>query len=395
LSTRNTKISLIITILLGILLLSSCTGSVPARGWAGVSLIDNTLIFASMSGTVYSIDKTSGAVLGTVNLVVVSSGGLGCIPTCGGQSTSPIAMYAPPGVNGNLVYFAGNDGKVHAYELVDGKLRDQPRWIYPPQENLGSIIIGGLTIVNNEIYLSTALGTVYALTALEGYKDWSYAIDAKIWSTPTVSGDLLYVGSLDKKVYALDITTKTEKWEYETQGAISAPALVNNGLIYVGSYDRHMYALDTSGKLIWKFPATDDEPNSPQNWFWVKPAIQDGTLYAPCLDGKVYLLDASTGDFIDAIDLRYNNTGLISSEPVLVNNTLVVAVSNLAKKSSHVYAIDTTNKTVRELTSFTTEAIDASLIASGDIVYIHTTADNFYGLNVQNGALQKFSITNQ
>jgi outer membrane protein assembly factor BamB len=395
LNTRITKNSLaLVALIVGLLLLASCTGGVVARGWAGVSMIDDTLIFATMTGKIYSVDKT-GTVLGTpVNLVVSASGGLSCIPTCGGSQTRPVAMYASPGVAGDLVYFAGNDGRVHAYQLVDGRLRDQTRWIYPPEGGLGSVIIGGLTVANNKVYLSSADGTVYALTAPEGYKEWSYSIGAKIWSAPAVGTDTVYIGSFDKKVYALDINTGTKKWEYETEGAITAAPLVNDGIVYFGSYDRHMYALDTSGKLVWKFPATDNITNSPQNWFWVTPVIQNGILYAPCLDGKVYVLDAATGGFMDAIDLRYNNNrGAISSSPVIVDNTLVIAVSDLAKKTSRVYAIDTNSKGVKEITGFTTEAINAPLFAADGIVYIHTTSDNFYGLNAQNGALQKFSLT--
>jgi outer membrane protein assembly factor BamB len=395
LNARNTKNTIaLIALILVLLLLASCTGGVVSRGWAGVTKINDTLIFAAMSGKVYSVD-TSGNVLGEpISLVVAASGGLSCIPSCGGQQTRAIAMYASPGVSGDLVYFAGNDGRVHAYQLVEGRLRDQTRWIYPPDGDLGSTIIGGLTIANDKIFLSSATGAVYALTAAEGYKEWSINLDQKIWSTPAVGTDTIYIGSFDKKLYALDIASGTIKWEYTTEGAISAPPLVDNDIIYIGSYDRHIYALDKTGALLWKYPSTENVTNSPENWFWVQPLIVNGVLYAPCLDGKVYVIDASNGGFIDSIDLRYNdNKGSISSSPVIVDNMMVIAVSDLAKKTSRVYAIDTTNRNVRELTGFTTEAINAPLFTSEGIVYIHTTSDVFYGLNAQNGALQKFSLT--
>jgi outer membrane protein assembly factor BamB len=290
-----------------------------------------------------------------------------------------IAIYASPGVAEDLVYIGGYDGKVYAYQLADGKLRGQPLWTYPRQGNLGGSIIGGLTVADGKLYFGTANGTVYALTAAEGYEEWSYDIGKKIWSALAIEGDTLYIGSFDKKVYALNAATGAKKWEFETGGAISATPLVKDGKIYIGSYDRHLYALDTSGKLVWKFPA-DDATDAPSNWFWVSPIVHNDVIYAPCLDGKVYVLNALTGSYIDTIDLRPDTANIdvaISSSPILINNMMVVAATRLYKNSgSYIYKIDITNGTRTELTRFN-EGVNAPLFADGEFVYLHTTRDNF------------------
>ena len=377
----------------GLLLLASCLGSgSAARGWAGISELNNTLIFASMTGNIYAVDSTSGTVSGTpIRLVLTASGGLSCIPSCGGQQVTPIAIYGSPGTTGDLVIIGGYNGKVYAFPLVDGKFRDQVRWEYPPstQGGLGTNIIGGLTVANDKVYFAAADGTVYALTTTDGYKEWSYSIGQKIWSTPTIAGDTLYIGSFDKKLYALNASTGAKKWEFATDGVISAPPVVSGNLVYFGSYDRHFYAVDAeSGQLVWKFPADGGTLDSPRNWFWVKPVISGGTIYAPCLDGRVYALNASTGSLIAAINLGKP----IASSPVVVGDSVIVAATDLAKNTSRVYAISTVNQQSRELTSLN-EGIDAALFASGGTVYIHTARDGFYGLNVQNGARQQFSLT--
>jgi len=391
LSVNTKKDFLLVTaLILSLLLLTGCFGTgTVSRGWAGVLTIDDTLIFATMAGKVYSVDSITGAVRGEpIKMVETSSGGLSCIPSCGGQQTRAIATYASPVVSGDLVYIGGVDGRVYAYQFADGKLKDQVLWTYPRQETLNGSIVGGMIVANDKLYFASADGIIYALTAAEGYLEWSYNIGKKVWSAPAVEGDTLYIGAFDNKVYAIDAATGTKKWEFETEGAISSTPIVDEGMIFIGSYDRHIYALDTNGKMVWKFPVTDEGEDEPQNWFWAKPLIADNILYAPCLDGKIYALDALNGNLVNTFDVG----GAISSSPVLVDNTMVVASTNLAKRTSHVYAIEISDGSRRELTSFTT-GINAPLYASNGIVYIHTTGDSFYGLNVQNGALQKFSLT--
>ena len=64
----------------------------------------------------------------------------------------------------------------------------------------------------------------------------------------------------------------------------------------------------------------------------------------------------------------------------------MVAATDLAKQTSTVYAMTLRLERSRELTSFG-DGIDApSASPATDIVYIHTTSDNFYSLNMQNGA---------
>ena len=78
----------------------------------------------------------------------------------------------------------------------------------------------------------------------------------KVWGTPYISGDTLYIGSFDKKLYALSSADGSTKWEFKTEGAIVATPLVYDNTVYIGSFDRHLYALDPAdGSLRWKFLA--------------------------------------------------------------------------------------------------------------------------------------------
>ena len=99
-----------------------------------------------------------------------------------------------------------------------------------------------------------------------------------------------------------------------------------------------------------------------ENWFWSKPVIYGNTIYAGCLDGKVYALDAESGDKLAEIDLE----SPVSSSPVVVDDLIIVA-----SEEGQVYSIFTSNNNKRELIDLEAR-IDAPLSTSEGVVFVHT-----------------------
>ena len=112
--------------------------------------------------------------------------------------------------------------------------------------------------------------------------------------------------------------------------------------------------------------------------FWAKPIIYNNTIYAPSLDGKVYILDAESGhEIIDAIDLG----NPVSSSLVLVDGSIIIA-----SREGRIYSLDTANNQVKALADVR-EQVDAPLWASDGVVYVHTQEHgSLYALNPQTGA---------
>ena len=338
-------------------------GSVP-KGWSGGVVADDTLFLGSMEGKLVAVGISSHTRLWEVPLETAeqAAGVFGCAP-----ASTTVAIYGSPVVMEELVYIGGYNGKIYAFSV--GK--DEPRWVYPREDNLQPIV-GGAIVYQGKVYVGCSDGKIYALDAADGYKEWEFQTGDKIWSTPVIDGDTLYIGSFDKKLYALSVTDGSKKWEFETEGAIASTPLVYNSTVYIGSFDRHIYAVKaTDGSLVWKSEVKAD------NWFWTKPVICNNTIYAGNLDGKVYILNAETGDeVVDAIDLG----SPISSSPVLVDDSVIIA-----SEEGRVWTIDTSNNQESELKDLG-QKIYAPLYASDGVVYIHTSEGKLHALDAQSGS---------
>ena len=81
---------------------------------------------------------------------------------------------------------------------------------------------------------------------------WAFQTDDAIVAAPVVSGNTIYVSSVDGIIYAVDLEGQL-KWQYETDNSIEAPALSLDGKIYVGNLSGKMHCIDArSGNLNMK-----------------------------------------------------------------------------------------------------------------------------------------------
>lgn len=357
---------LLVIFLVGGLAASGCIGGLQPIGWSGGVVADETVFLGSVEGRLVAVSIADGARQWSEPLQASgSTGGFGCA-----ASPAGVAIYGTPVVAGDLVYIAGYNGKIYAFDSSSL----QKRWVYPPEGNLQPIVSGPVVALG-KVYFGGSDGKVYALDADTGVEAWEpFQTGSKIWSTPVIDDGTVYISSFDKKIYALDANTGEKKWETaEVGGAIASTPLIYSNTVYFGSFDRYLYAVDaTDGSLKWK---SEVEAGS---WFWAKPIIYNNTVYAPSLDGKVYILDAESGhELVGVIDLG----NPVSSSPVLVDGSIIIA-----SEEGRVYSLDTTNNQVKPLADVK-EKVDAPLWASNGVVYIHTQEHEIlYALNAQTGA---------
>ena len=378
---------LLLVMLVGVIALASCAGGIPARGWSGPTLEDNTLYVGTRDGRLVAISATDGTILWSSATIEAgrSSSPLGC----SGGAISAV-FYGSPAVSDSQVYigaYAGNPGIVYSFVQGDSQ----------PDRTLTSVrvgdkdvaigaIVGSAVLGGGDLFFGDSNGRVYGLNdRLQPLWADPFKTDGKIWSTPAFDNGTVYIGSFDRKLYALDANTGQAKWEFLANGVFVSTPLVSNGVVYAGSFDRRLYAIDaTSGLEKWHFEA--------RQGFWAQPVIYNGNIYAASLDGRVYVLSAASGEKLAEVDLG----APVSSSPAMVGETLVVATEqspgNATDKAGAVlWAINTTTYQGAPLARLTGEKVHGPLAGGNGSAFVHTDRDFIYAVNASTGVVTQFN----
>jgi outer membrane protein assembly factor BamB len=124
---------------------------------------------------------------------------------------------------------------------------------------------------------------------------WHVAFGAPLFSSPVLSGSLLYCGGLDSILHAIDATTGKEVWHFRTGGEIRSTVCISGELLYLNGGDGMVYTMKKrDGGLLWKVNIGEERKNDFADYFQSSPVVRDGVLYVGSGDGRFSAIDANT-----------------------------------------------------------------------------------------------------
>jgi len=155
---------------------------------------------------------------------------------------------------------------------------------------------------------------------------WIFNTSDRVFSSPIIVDDVVYIGSNDKNIYAINLTSGSKIWNYTTSGWVMSTPAYYNGTIYVGSGqwpqgEKKIYAIYTNGSLRWSYTTGDNIGLS-------SPVISDGILYMGGHDGTLRALYASNGTQIWTYKNGCGGGNLYIENAASVIDNLIYASNN-------------------------------------------------------------------
>ena len=236
---------------------------------------------------------------------------------------------------------------------------------------------------------------------------WQFKTNGKVFSSPVLWNQTIYIGSDDSCLYAIDAPSGNLRWKFGTCGAIKSTPAISNGVVFVGSYDGNFYALDAAtGQQRWTFATRGEHHfctygingHTPStmlmddyyDFLCSSPVIYKQDVYFGCGDSTFYALDAQRG----TLDWSYKTGGVIHSSPAASDGKII-----FGSWDRYLYCLDA--QTGKEIWKYATgydpnktmTGITASPTIAHSTVYIGTRDSYFYALDLSTGS-KKWSVGN-
>ncbi|MCD4847730.1 MAG: PQQ-binding-like beta-propeller repeat protein [Candidatus Aegiribacteria sp.] len=351
-------------------------------------VVDGLVYYPQNEGgdTLFALD----AVTGEVEWIFTGIGNTDDAVTVkdGRLYTASDSIWCLDALTGDMIWSFGKANAFGSTPVVDngkvycGKVFFSPcsTWVYCLEAETGfehwennfyGATTSCMTIWNGMVFVPTYAGPLYALDANTGSIIWENtdAYDGYWDSSPTLFDEVIYIGGVDGYLRAIDANSGETVWENDFGNSITATPAYHGGNLYVGAQDppfASVFALDGTmnwtsnfeihgspgvadgmvffgeysfndsarvialdgamGDTVWTYMTT-------ANRFLGSPAITDGIVYIPAIDGNLYAF--GTG-------LKYTYLGDLYAD--IGKNELIVT----AFDEGIAFAVDTVNFTVTE-----------------------------------------------
>ena len=214
------------------------------------AFVDGIVYFGAGDGRVYAVDAASGRERWRAQT--------------GGR------VRGSPAVDDARVYVGAADGRVYAFDRATGaeRWRFETEGVKLKSGDFGydrRTVQSSPSVSNGTVFVGARDGWIYAIDAASGRERWRF--DHKIsWinTSPAVLDGVVYAGSSDAQfVQALDAASGRELWRTTTGTTWSSPSIAGD-VVYVGDGQGRVHALDRkSGKALWSFRTGSTVHSSP------------------------------------------------------------------------------------------------------------------------------------
>jgi len=215
---------------------------------------------------------------------------------------------------------------------------------------------------------------------------WRLETEGRIYATPAMDSECVYVGSEDHNFYAVDKSTGKIRWKFKTGGAVHSSATLVDNTIVFGSADGILYALDKKeGTLLWKFSSKGEKKYGLWDYYLSSPKSDENLIYWGSGDGSLYVLDLKTG----AKRWQFQTDGIIHANPVIHDKKVFIGSFD-----GSLYSLDkTTGELIWKFKTlgaqyFPKGEIQKAVLVDDGTVYFGSRDYNIYALDENTGMVK-------
>lgn len=245
--------------------------------------------------------------------------------------------------------------------------RARERIIYRVPSNLRIVL--AISVLLNLAFFTYFLFRPAVKSDISLPVDSTLEIGSTVYAPMAVSGTTMYLGAEDGTLFTYDLQTGAPGWTFKAGAKIEAAPIIDGDRVYVCSWDNHVYALGSSldGQEIWKSNLGDTIMQT--------PVLSNGILYVCTRNGKVFFLDAETGDPRQT----YNLNTSIKLSPIIRDEILL-----LASDKGIWYAFDAIDRS--RLGEFETNKVKTAIASSDQMLHFVTLGDTMEGYELNSFA---------
>jgi len=269
-------------------------------------IIGDLVCYASGNGTVYALDRATGAEKWSF-------------------ATDDV-IHCAPAVAGGRLYVGGWDGFFYCLDAATGAEHWRLKTGSEPENHSQHGILSAPVVDGDTVYFGCRDAHFYAVNTADGTVRWKRAHNGSwVIASPVILGDLVcYPTSDSLQFLALDKHTGETRHELKTRAWSFCSPTAAGPLVYFGTFAGDLNAFDTrTGRLLWTWQ-TDAARRNAQgfldaagafdinakvfaNWTWAEsvratrqmysagaiigsPVPHDGGLLVPTTEGLLYFL---------------------------------------------------------------------------------------------------------
>lgn len=342
----------------------------------------------------------------------------------GASAGSRDMMISEPIIAENMIFTLDADAKISAFNLNDGSLVWKAKALsHKDKKSKSSLKATGLAANDLSIFAATGLGEVVAHDIKTGSEIWRYDAGTPIRIAPAVSSNHVFVQTIDNRLIAINTKTGEEVWNYEVMqedttllGGASPTYDSDQDIVVAAFSSGDLQALKAStGSPLWTSVLVSNRYAAAQSSIAAikaNPVIDGERLYAignsktlaaidtitgerlwdkpisgsyqPIISGD-YIFVLSNNNFLTAINKNNGNTiwskkldlsgegkentGLFALRPLLINNYILVAVSD-----GKIFKIDAASGEISDTFELREELSVSPIAVDGSVIFTTSNA---------------------